>query len=179
MTTISPKPTLAAMLAAVLLGGCVNSTVPLITDAQPVFGPDVKMHVYSIGDQRANGPGLAAFHWDGHEYRDVNKSVLEIAAFAAVPLAHDDLLIQSRSAKPDAKTLDYAIARRIATGVDMVAHIDEADADAATRATFCDKAMTEVCRVAAREGLMAIARAAAAKPGTSGFLAVLVGEDKP
>ncbi|HLH90407.1 MAG TPA: hypothetical protein VKX28_18295 [Xanthobacteraceae bacterium] len=43
MTTISPKPALPAAFAPLVLGGCVDSTRPLITDAQAVFGPDLKM----------------------------------------------------------------------------------------------------------------------------------------
>ena len=178
MATILPKATVAALMAA-FLGGCVDSAGPMLTGAQPVFGPDVKVHLYVLGESSATGPDIGIFHWDGHEYRAVNKPSFEIAAFMAIPLAGNDLIIQSRSTRPQIKGVEYGIARKLATATYVVRAIDEDDADAATRAKFCAAGGSDSCRVASREGLLALARASAAKPELSGSLAVLVGEDKP
>jgi hypothetical protein len=178
MTMISPKAAIAAVLAA-LLGGCVDSAAPLLTGAQPVFGPDVKVHVYLLGESHAAGPEIGVYHWDGHEYRALNKPSFEIAAFTAIPLAGNDLIIQSRSTRPQIKGVEYGIARKIAPSTYMVSAIDEEEADAATRAKFCATGGSDSCHVTTQEGLLALARAAAAKPELKGSLAILVGEDKP
>jgi hypothetical protein len=177
-TMISPKAALGALLAA-LLGGCVDSAAPLMTGAQPVFGPDVKVHVYLLRESYATGPDIGIYRWDGHEYRALNKPSFEVAAFTAIPLAGNDLIIQSRSTRPQIKGIEYAIARKIAASTYMVSAIDEEDVDAATRAKFCAAGGSDSCRVATQEGLLALARATAAKPELKGSLAVLVGEDKP
>lgn len=179
MTTISPKAAVGALLAIVSLGGCVDSAAPLMTGAQPVLGPDVKVHLYVLRESYATGPDIGIYRWDGHEYRAINKPTFEIASFTAIPLAGNDLIIQSRSTRPQIKGVEYAIARKIAASTYLVRAIDEEDADAATRAKFCAAGGSDSCRVATQEGLLALARAAAAKPDLKGSLAVLVGEDKP
>ena len=48
---ISPHPgppCVAALLAALLLAGCVDSAAPLLSGAQPTFGPSVQIHGYSL-----------------------------------------------------------------------------------------------------------------------------------
>jgi hypothetical protein len=178
MTMISPKAAVTAVLAA-LVGGCVDSAAPLLTGAQPAFGPDVKVHVYLLGESHAAGPNIGIYHWDGHEYRALDTPSFEVAAFTAIPLAGNDLIIQSRSTRPQIKGVEYGIARKIASSTYMVSAIDEEDADAATRAKFCAAGGSDSCHVATRDGLLALARAAAAKPELRGSLAILVGEDKP
>jgi len=178
MTMISPKAAVAIVVAA-LLGGCVDSAAPLITAAQPVFGPDVTVHLYVLGESSATGPDIGTFHWDGREYRAVNKPTFEIAAFTAIPLGGNDLIIQSRSTRPQIKGVEYGIARKVAAATYIVSAIDEEDADPSTRAKFCAVGGSDSCRVATQEGLLALAHAAVAKPERKGSLAVLVGEDKP
>jgi hypothetical protein len=180
MAMTLPKMTAAAaILGALLLGGCVESTAPLLTGAQPIFGPDVKVHIYELGEERASGPELGVYHWDGSEYRATNKPKFEIAAFTVVPLAGNDILIQTRSTKPQIKNLEYGIGRKLADNTYMVVAIDEASADDATRSKFCAAGTSDLCVVTTRDGLMAIARASAAKPELKGSLAIIVGEREP
>ena len=182
MTTILPKAAVGALVAtllATLLGGCVDSAAPLMAGAQPVFGPDVKLHVYLLGDSHAAGPEIGVYRWDGHEYHALDKPSFEVAAFTAIPLAGNDLIIQSRSTRPQIKGVEYGIARKIAPSTYMVSAIDEEDADAATRAKFCAGGGSDSCHVGTQEGLFALARASAAKPELKGSLVILVGDDKP
>lgn len=179
MTAKLAKATGGALLAALLLAGCVDSATPLMTGAQPVFGPDVRMHLYALGEERASGPELGIYRWEGDEYRAVNKPGFEVAAFTAVPFAGNDLIIQSRSTRPQIKGIEYGLARKLAGGVYLVSAIDEADADEEARTKYCSAGGSDSCRVTTREGLLAFARAVAAKPELKGSLAVLVGESKP
>ena len=164
----------AALFAALLVTGCVDSAAPLLTGAQPVFGPTVRIHGYAVSEGRATGPDVGNFRWDGAQYRVVGRPTFDVAAFTAVTLAGNDLVIQSRSSRPKVNRIEYAVARKLAEGTYLLAAIDEADADEATRAKFCAKSAESSCRLASDEALLAFARATAAKPDQKGSLAIIV-----
>ena len=168
----------AALLALLPLAGCVDSAAPLLTGAQPVFGPTARIHGYSLGESRTSGPEIGNFRWDGAQYRVVGRATFEVAAFTAVPLAGDDLIIQSRSSRPRIKGIEYALARKLADGVYSLAAIDEADADEETRKKFCIKGAGSSCRLETAEAALAFARATAAKPDPKRSLAIIVGDRK-
>jgi hypothetical protein len=165
----------AALLAALLLAGCVDSAAPLLTGAQPTFGQTVRIHGYSLAEGRASGPDVGNFRWDGAQYRVVGRPTFDVAAFTTVPNGGDDLIVQSRSSRPRVKSIEYALARKLADGVYSLTFIDEADADEATRAKFCVKSPASSCRLETSEALLAFARATAAKPDPKRSLAVIVG----
>ena len=165
----------AALLATLLVTGCVDSAAPLLTGAQPLFGPTVRIHGYSLSEGRATGPDVGNFRWDGAQYRVVGRPTFDVATFTAVALAGNDLVIQSRSSRPRVKGIEYALARKLADGTYFLAAIDEADADEATRTKFCAKSADSSCRMATPEALLAFARATAARPEPKGSLAIIVG----
>src|SRR5437763_1038352 len=165
----------AALLAASLLAGCVDSAAPLLTGAQPTFGPTVRIHGYSLVEGRASGPDIGNFRWDGAQYRVVGRPTFDVAAFTAVPLGGNDLIIQSRSSRPRFKGIEYALARKLADGTYLLTAIDEDDADEATRAKLCVKSPASSCRLETSHALPAFARATAARPDPKGSLAVIVG----
>jgi hypothetical protein len=178
MAMILPKlgpGCVAALLMLLGLGGCVDSAAPLLSGAQPVLGPTVRIHGYSLVEGRASGPEVANFRWDGAQYRAVGRPTFDVAAFTAVPLGGNDLIVQSRSSRPQVKGIEYALARKLADGAYLVAAIDEADADDATRAKFCVKSAASSCRLESSEAVLAFARATAARPDQKGSLAVVVG----
>jgi len=178
MAMISPKVgrcCVAALLAALGLAGCVDSVAPLLGGAQPTLGPTVRIHGYSLTDGHASGPEVGNFRWDGAQYRVVGRPTFDVAIFAAVPFGGNDLIVQSRSSRPQVKRIEYALARKLAEGVYLLAAIDEADADEATRAKFCVKSAGSSCRIESSEALLAFARATAARPDQKGSLAVIVG----
>jgi hypothetical protein len=169
-----------------LLAGCVDSAAPLLTGAQPMFGPTVRIHGYSFTEGRANGLTVGNFRWDGAQYRVVGRATFDVAVFTVVPFAGDDLIIQSRrepivqtrNAQPHFKGSEYALARKLADGVYSLAAIEEADADEATRAKLCVKTAASSCSLETSEALLAFARATAAKPDPKRTLALIVGDRK-
>jgi hypothetical protein len=178
MAMILPKlgrGCVAALLVLLGLTGCVDSAAPLLDGAQQVFGPTVRIHGYSLTGGRASGPEVANFRWDGAQYRVVGRPTFDVASFTAVPLGGNDLIVQSRSSRPQVKGIEYALARKLAEGVYLLAAVDEADADEATRAKFCVKSPASSCRLESSEALLAFARATAARPDQKGSLAVIVG----
>jgi hypothetical protein len=166
----------ASLFALLLLAGCVDSAAPLLTGAQPMFGPTVRIHGYSFTEGRATGLTVGNFRWDGAQYRVVGRATFDVAAFTAVPLAGHDLIIQSRSSRPQVKAIEYALARKLADGVYSLAAIDEVDADEATRDKFCAKHAGSACRLETSEALLAFARVTAAKPDPRRTLAIIVGD---
>jgi hypothetical protein len=166
----------AALLAAFVLAGCVDSAAPLLSGAQPTFGPTVRIHGYSLAEGRASGPDVGNFRWDGAQYRVVGRPTFDVAAFTAVPLGGNDLIIQSRSSRAQVKGIEYALARKLTDGVYFMAAIDEADADEATRAKFCIKSPMSSCRLDNSDALLAFARATAARRDINGSVAIIVGE---
>lgn len=178
MAMISPKVgrgCVAALLVPLGLAACVDSSAPLLGGAQPMLGPTVRIHGYSLTDGRASGPEVGNFRWDGAQYRVVGRPTFDVATFTAVPLGGNDLIVQTRSSRPQVKGIEYALARKLADGAYLLAAIDEADADEATRAKFCVKRAASSCRLESSEALLAFARATAARPDPKGSLAVIVG----
>lgn len=165
-------------LVALLLAGCVDSAAPLLRDPKPVFGPTVRLHGYSLSDGAAAGPEVGTFRWDGTQYQVVGRPTFEIAAFTAVALSSDDMVIQARSSRRQVEGIEYALAHRLVDGAYHLNAIDEADADEATRAQFCAAGGSSSCRVATPEALLAFARATAAKPQRRGSLAIIVGHGR-
>jgi hypothetical protein len=163
-----------AVLAALALTGCVDSAAPILTDAKPLLGPKVRMHVYTLVGGQASGPEIGTFRWDGTQYRVVGRPNLEVAAFTVFALAGKDFIVQSQSSRSQVKGIEYAIARTQADGAYLVAGIDEDDADDAARAKHCTKNRASSCRIADRDALMAFAQATAAKPDFKGALALIV-----
>jgi hypothetical protein len=178
MAMILPKlgrGCVAALLVPLGLAACVDSSAPLLGGAQPMLGPTVRIHGYSLTDGRASGPEVGNFRWDGAQYRVVGRPTFDVATFTAVPLGGDDLIVQTRSSRPQVKRIEYALARKLADGAYLLTAIDEDDADEATRAKFCVKSAASSCRLESSEALLAFARATAARPDPKGSLALIVG----
>ena len=166
-----------AAMMALALAGCVDSADSLLTGTQPVLGPRLRVHVYTLSDGPASGPDIATFRWDGAQYAVVGQPTLDVAAFTLAPYRGDDLIVQSRSSRPQVKGIEYAVAHREANGVYLVSGIDEQDADEATRAKFCTKTASSSCEIADRDALMAFVDSTAGRPNRKGALAVIVEDD--
>ena len=163
-----------APLAALALGGCVDSAVPLLSGTQPLLGPRLRVHVYTLSEGPASGPDVGTFRWDGTQYAVVGRPTLDIAAFTLAPYRGDDLIVQARSSRRQVKDIEYAVARKQAAGVYLLGGVDEENADDATRARFCIRTASSSCEIADRAALMAFVDATAARPNRKGALAIIV-----
>jgi hypothetical protein len=160
-------------LAAVTLSACIDSAAPILDDAKPVFGPRVRLHLFSLHDGSAHQPDIVTFRWNGSRYVVPRWRLHDLSAFTIHDFEGSDAIVQSFSAKGD-RTIEYAIARKLADGTYLVVAIDENDADETTRAASCSKVKSSACRIQTRDQLFALARATAAKTYQSGGLAVIV-----
>ncbi len=160
-----------AALCAVLLAGCVDSKGPILADSQPVLGARLKLQLYSMRKGYAEDPEQASFAWNGKLYAHSGGGLADVRGFSLHPFAGGNYIIQSVPVKRP-QMAEYALMRPLADGVYHVVVIDEADADAATRATHCTKLPNIACRIATRDALFAFARATAARHRDEGGLAI-------
>ena len=158
-----------AILCALVLSGCVDSSGPLLSDAQPVLGEQLRLQFYSLRKGIADEPEQATYKWDRGAYRRTGGSMTDIGSFSVHPLARDTFVVQSAAAKR-AGMFEYAIARRFLDGVYQVIAIDEADAGRVTRARFCRRASDSSFRIQTRNQLYAFARATAERRRGQGGL---------
>ena len=158
-----------AILCALSLSGCVDSSGPILADAQPVLGEQLRLQFYSLRKGIVDEPEQATFKWDGAKYLRTGGSMADIGSFSVHPLTRDIFVVQSAAAKRPGM-FEYAIARRLVDGVYQVIAIDEADVGRVTRARFCRRTSDSSCRIEKRNQLYAFARATAERRKGQGGL---------
>jgi hypothetical protein len=168
---------IVALLGYVALAGCVKSDAPILTDAKPLLGENVRFNHYDLREGFAHDPDSSQFHWDGARYIGTAGQSKEAMAFTVFALDDRNFIIQNAPIKKDVP-IDYAIARKLADGVYLTFLVEEKDSDEATRTKFCVEHSDATCTITDREGLMAFARATAAKLHDTGGLAIRLADDK-
>ncbi len=162
-----------AVASFALLTGCISSSAPILTDAQPLLGEGPRLQFYALHDGAAYEPTEATFRWRDDRYVPTGGTADDVGPFTLHAFEGADLIAQSiRPGHPS----EYAVVRKLADGTYLVVAIDEDDADDATRNSFCAKDPGASCRVTTREAVLAFARATAAKSHSTGGLAVLMAE---
>ena len=162
-----------ALLICIPLANCIESARPILTDAQPLLGEQLRLQLYALRDGAAHEPEAAAFVWRDARYVRLGSDTNGIGDFTLHAFEGADLIVQSlRPGLP----AEYAIARKLADGTYLLVAIDEDDADEKTRTNFCGHEGGAACRVATREAVLAFARATAAEPHSTGGLAVLIAD---
>lgn len=153
------------------LAGCIDSSSPIMADAEPVFGQKLKLQFFSLRNGLAHEPEQATYAWNGSLYAHTSGGMRDVSAFSVHPFEAGDSIIQVVPAKR-ARATEYALLHKLAEGVFQVIPIDEDDADAATRSAYCEKAASSSCHIATREHLFAFARATAARRKDDGGLVI-------
>ena len=166
-----------AALCGLALTGCIDSSGPILTDAQPVLGPRLNLQLYSLREGHAHDPERASFAWNGKLYVRSGGGMKDVSGFSVHPFEAGDTIIQSSQLRHP-QIAEYALMRKLAEGVYQVIAIDEDDADEPTRAAQCKHPGGTACRIETREQLFTFARATAAKRKTDGGLAIRL-EDAP
>jgi folylpolyglutamate synthase/dihydropteroate synthase len=162
---------IAVVLCALAVSACVDSAAPILTDAKPVFGPTLRVQLFSLRKGTAHDPEQATYAWDGAHYAHAAGGMSDVKAFTAHPFDAGDFIVQSVADEHDRRT-EYALMHRLADGVYLVTPVDEDDADAATRAANCREIGKFSCRVETQAQLFALARASAARRKDSGGLVI-------
>ncbi len=162
---------------ASLLAGCIDSAQPILTDAQPLFGPRPNLQLYAVSDGHARDPERANFAWNGKHYARL-RGMKDVSGFSVHPFEGGTYIIQSFPVRQP-RHVEYALMRKLAEGTYLVKAIDEDDADEPTRKAHCKHEGGAACRIETREQLFAFARATAARPKDEGGLAILLQDGTP
>jgi hypothetical protein len=165
-------------LYGLVLTGCIDSSGPILTDAQPILGPRLNLQLYSLRDGHAHDPERASFTWDGKLYIRSGGGMKDVSSFTVHPFEAGDTIIQASQLRHP-QIAEYALMRKLAEGVYQVIAIDEDDADEPTRAAQCKHPGGAACRIETREQLFTFARATAAKRKTDGGLAIQIDDARP
>lgn len=160
-----------AFASLALLAGCIDSTAPILSDARPLLGERLWLQFYVLHDDAADEPAAETFAWQGGRYVRISDNGTGIADFTLHNLGNADLIVQS--IRPGLLT-EYAIARRLADGTYLLFAIDEGDADETMRNNACGTNLRVDYRVTTREEVLAFAHATAAKPHSTGGLALIM-----
>ena len=168
----------AAALLALSLSGCIDSSGPILQDAQPLFGENLRLQFYTLSKGFADEPEQATFKWDGARYLHVSGGMTDVAAFTAHRLQAGAYVIQSEAAKRP-RIYEYAVAQKLTDGVFQAIAIDEDDAAAPTRAAYCKRVDESHCRIETRRQLFAFARATAARRKGEGGLVLRLADSVP
>jgi hypothetical protein len=164
-------------LCGLVLTGCIDSSGPILTDAQPILGPRLNLQLYSLREGHAHDPERASFAWNGKLYVRSGGDMKDVSSFTVHPFEAGDSIIQSSQLRHP-QIAEYALMRKLAEGVYQVIAIDEDDADEPTRTAQCKHPDGTACRIETREQLFTFARATAAKRKTDGGLAIQL-DDAP
>lgn len=160
---------LLAALCALSLSGCVDSVGPILSDARPLFGNDLRLQFYTLRKGFADEPEQASFKWDGERYVHASGGMTDVTAFTVHRLEGRAYIVQSVAAKRP-NIIEYAVAHELTEGVFQVTPIDQDDADGATRARNCRQVDDSYCRITTRSQLIAFARATDARQKGEGGL---------
>jgi hypothetical protein len=167
---------LPAVLGSLSLAACIESSGPILQNAQPLFGPQLRLQFYTLRKGFADEPEQASFNWDGTRYARVGGGMSDITSFTVHRLEGRAYVIQSASAKRPS-IFEYAVAYKLTDGVYQVTAIDEDDADGATRARYCRRVEESPCRISTQKELFAFARATDAREKKEGALVLRLPTD--
>ena len=159
----------AAALWALSLAGCVDSSGPILTDARPLFGKDLRLQFYTLRKGFADEPEQALFKWDGDRYIHAGGGMNDVTAFTVHRLEGRAYIVQSAAARRP-NIVEYAVAHELTEGVFQVTPIDENDADGTTRVRNCTRVDDSRCRITTAKQLFAFARATEARQKSEGGL---------
>ena len=121
-----------AAAAALALSACVESQMPLVTDARPLLGQQFEVHLYeNFIDKKANDFHTSSYRWTDGQYVRAGRLARDAKTFVAQPLEANDFLIQSTD--ENSKLFNYWIGRRLVEGVYLIFPLNEDDVDDATR----------------------------------------------
>jgi hypothetical protein len=164
----------AIVTAALMLSGCIESQVPLLTDVHPLLGQSFEVNLYEdFVDGKANSYHSTIYRWEDGRYVRASGSARDLKHFVVQSMTTNDYLIQTTDRSE--KIFNYWIGRKIIDGVYMIFALNEADVDEATRAAVCVKDLpTGVCQIQTFDQLAILARATAAKPVRNPALGVIL-----
>lgn len=165
------------LFLATALGGCIDSSRPILTDAKPEFGSTLRLEVFGLHGGSAHDPEQVTYVWTGTHYAHAGGGMKDVAGFSVFPFEQGAFIAQSVPRESNGAT-EYALLYKLTDGVFQVLPIDEDDADVATRTAHCHTTPKWSCRIETNEQLVSLSRATAARRKSTGGLAVILAPER-
>jgi hypothetical protein len=162
------------LIAAFCLTGCITAANPILGDAKALLGERIEVHVFGPSKDGAREHSTGIFEWSGTRYVPRSGDFTE---FSVHPFEGRDSIIQGPASR-GSRSIEFALARRIAEGVYLIIPIQHEDADEPTRQRFCTKTQTFTCLITTPEQLFVFAHATATRDDDSGAVAVVMAAPK-
>ncbi len=161
-------------VAAILLSGCVDSEQPLLTNAQPVNGPQFELHIYEkLPEGKAPAFHTVSYTWKDGKYVRSSGLSRDLRSLVVQPMGQSDVIIEG--AGDNEKIFNYWLGRKLVEGVYLVFPVNELDSDPAVRAAVCAKDQPEgLCMIKTYDQLNELAQATASKPVRDPALAIVL-----
>jgi hypothetical protein len=148
------------LLAACLLGACVQSKTPLLTGTKPILGEEFQLNLFEdFTEGKALSAKISVFRWNGTRYAYVSGNSSDVKSLVAEPLDADTFLIEAS----DDKVYAYLLGRKLTEGTYRISPVDEKSLDKATQTRTCVAQNSETCTVATRPQLDTFVRASIGK----------------
>ncbi|MGC1741031.1 MAG: hypothetical protein WA754_00450 [Pseudolabrys sp.] len=173
---MSRSRVLTIVLCTLSLSAGVDSSGPILQDARPLFGENLRLQFYTLRKGFADEPEQASFKWDGTRYTRIGGGMSDIVSFTVHRFEGRAYVIQSAAVRRP-NVFEYAVAYKLTEGVYQVTAIDEDDADPSTRARYCQRVEDSYCRVTTQKQLFAFARATDARQKGDGALVLRLPND--
>ena len=171
---VGRAPKILALAGFALLSGCIDSEVPILTDAQPLLGERPRLQLYALRDGAAHEPVAETFHWRHSRYVPSSSRITEIGEVYTPHVQGRGTARAEHPVGPADRIRDRTQARR--------GHLfsrrgrTRAMPTKPTRGRFCITNAGSACRVTTLEAVFAFAHATAAKAHSVGGLAVVLAE---
>src|SRR5262245_57340279 len=113
----------AAILSTLTLAGCVDSSGPLLRNAEPILGQKLRVHVVPVGKEQTDPNGeILAYTWNGAwnggRYEPAAKSKGTQQPFTVHYFGAQDYIAQGfPTSDTVVETVTYALIRKVAEGV--------------------------------------------------------------
>jgi hypothetical protein len=166
---------LAALVAiAPVVSGCVESHTPILTKAEPMFGPQFELHLYdTFIAGKARDVRISTYRWRNNRYERADQRIGDESEFVVQPIDEATLIVQTHDSEN--ALFHYSVARKIADGAFLVSAIEEADVTPEIRAEICgNEQLAIICMIRTHDQLATLARATADKPPHNPMLGVIV-----
>ena len=92
-------PAILATRCAASLAGCIDSADPILADCRPVFGPRLKLRLFSLRKGFAHDPEQVTCTWNGGLYTHCGGGLKDVSAFSVHPFDAGDSIIETVPAK--------------------------------------------------------------------------------
>jgi hypothetical protein len=169
-------PVALILLAAFVLGACVQSKTPLRTGSKQLLGERFQLNTFQdFTEGKAVTVKTGVYRWSATRYALVSGNVSDVKFPSIQPLDDNEFLIEAT----DDNDYAYLLAHKLTDRTYRLLPINEKNLDAATQKRLCVAQDSNTCTIATRDALDTFAPASVGKTVPYSMVAVISGAAAP